>query len=654
MKQKTIRKSIAAFITVCTVVIILATLVQNGVLTRSIMIANEGEILSEKATTNASVMDEWLKEQGNIVHTIKNALAYMDKKDTDAIMDYLEINLKENEDALMYYCCFGYDKGVYPADHSELDLDPTTRDWWKQAIEKKGMIYTAPYTDFATGQMIVSIAEPLEIQGEQAVVLADITIDKLIEITNNISKDEDTQTFLVAGDNSVITHNNKEFMPKEEGNTILTEKVSLDMNSDKTTVFTDYDGTDKYVSIGKVATTGWKLGVTKNESAITAKILKNLILPLAVALVLLIVMILMLNIVVGRQLKPLGAMKSFIKEKVIGNDADKIHKSEVQEINYLLGELEDKFIATIRQTKTESSLIQNKMSSANEKIAMISDNIVDITAAMEETGANVDAQTESIQNIDATCNEVREAVEHLAEDAQTMAVRAREVVSKVEVAVPEFVSDKQNAVKMTEESRVRLEAAIEGSKVINEITEVSKAIQDIASQTNLLALNASIEAARAGEAGKGFAVVAEEIKNLSDVTNREINKVNELTAKVLENVDALSRESNSILEFLGGTVMGDYDKLENLAESYKDDATYYADVSGDLGSSAEQLSASIQSINNILNMIAVSQTELNEAVQSVNVNLQDITSASENVTTETGSVLESIDTLQGTMDTFRV
>lgn len=654
MKQKTIRKSIAAFITVCTVVIILATLVQNGVLTRSIMIANEGEILSEKATTNASVMDEWLKEQGNIVHTIKNALAYMDKKDTDAIMDYLEINLKENEDALMYYCCFGYDKGVYPADHSELDLDPTTRDWWKQAIEKKGMIYTAPYTDFATGQMIVSIAEPLEIQGEQAVVLADITIDKLIEITNNISKDEDTQTFLVAGDNSVITHNNKEFMPKEEGNTILTEKVSLDMNSDKTTVFTDYDGTDKYVSIGKVATTGWKLGVTKKESAITAKILKNLILPLAVALVLLIVMILLLNIVVGRQLKPLGAMKSFIKEKVIGNDADKIHKSEVQEINYLLGELEDKFIATIRQTKTESSLIQNKMSSANEKIAMISDNIVDITAAMEETGANVDAQTESIQNIDATCNEVREAVEHLAEDAQTMAVRAREVVSKVEVAVPEFVSDKQNAVKMTEESRVRLEAAIEGSKVINEITEVSKAIQDIASQTNLLALNASIEAARAGEAGKGFAVVAEEIKNLSDVTNREINKVNELTAKVLENVDALSRESNSILEFLGGTVMGDYDKLENLAESYKDDATYYADVSGDLGSSAEQLSASIQSINNILNMIAVSQTELNEAVQSVNVNLQDITSASENVTTETGSVLESIDTLQGTMDTFRV
>ena len=94
--------------------------------------------------------------------------------------------------------------------------------------------------------------------------------------------------------------------------------------------------------------------------------------------------------------------------------------------------------------------------------------------------------------------------------------------------------------------------------------------------------------------------------------------------------------------------------MENLAESYKDDATYYADVSGDLGSSAEQLSASIQSINNILNMIAVSQTELNEAVQSVNVNLQYITSASENVTTETGSVLESIDTLQGTMDTFRV
>ena len=123
-------------------------------------------LLTEEADGNAAVINGWLKQEGNTVNTMKNALAVMDRDDTDAIMDYLEVNLNENENALMYYCCFGYDGGVLPADHSKLDLDPTTRDWWKQAISEDGLIYTEPYTEFATGQMVVSIAEPLTIGGE--------------------------------------------------------------------------------------------------------------------------------------------------------------------------------------------------------------------------------------------------------------------------------------------------------------------------------------------------------------------------------------------------------------------------------------------------------------------------------------------------------
>ena len=66
--------------------------------------------------------------------------------------------------------------------------------------------------------------------------------------------------------------------------------------------------------------------------------------------------------------------------------------------------------------------------------------------------------------------------------------------------------------------------------------EVSQTISAIAGQTNLLALNASIEAARAGEVGRGFAVVAEEIKQLSNTTGNEIDKVNELVARITDSV----------------------------------------------------------------------------------------------------------------------
>ena len=48
-----------------------------------------------QAGTNAHVVNEWLVEDGNIVHTIRNGVAFMNTKDTDQIMDYLEVNLAD-------------------------------------------------------------------------------------------------------------------------------------------------------------------------------------------------------------------------------------------------------------------------------------------------------------------------------------------------------------------------------------------------------------------------------------------------------------------------------------------------------------------------------------------------------------------------------
>ncbi|MCH5266536.1 MAG: hypothetical protein J1F02_11590 [Lachnospiraceae bacterium] len=650
----TIKGRIALLIAVCTLVIIAVLVGNNALSTRNIMVSDEKQLLQEEKESNADVINQWLEEQGNIVHTIRNGLQYMNNSNTGNIMDYLEANLAENEYALMYYCCFAYDGGVFPADHSKLDLDPTTRGWWKLATTENKLIYTEPYTDFATGQMIVSIAEPLKIKGKQAVMLADITIDTLIQMTKDIEDGTDLEAFLLASDNSVISHDNEAFLPKEEGNTILTDVVSIDLGREDVFTFEDYDQESKYITVGTIDSTGWKLGVCQHTSVITTKIIQNLILPLILGFVLLIVMVVLLVVITSHMLKPMEIMKTFIKEKVIGTENIQPQTTETGEIKYLIGELEERFIATIRQTKQESSSIHDRMTDANNKVADISENIMEITATMEETGASVDSQTESIRNIDKTCDDVEAVVEKLAEDAQTMADRAGEILEKVGELVPELIRGKENAVTVTEENRDRLKEAIESVQVINQISDVSAAIQDIAAQTNLLALNASIEAARAGEAGKGFAVVAEEIKNLSDVTSQEISKVNDLTAKVMDSVRMLENGANSILDFLDGTVMEDYGKLENLAVTYEKDASYYAEVSSELEDSAQELSASVQSMNDVLGQISTSQGELNTAVQSVNNNLQLITSASENVTKESKDVLGSIDSLQSTMETFHV
>lgn len=650
------RKTIKGKITVQTIMYLLVALViceLVSVVTLNANMTSQSKLyINAEAQTNAGVVNEWLIEQGNIAHTITNAVAFMNTKDPDTIMNYLEKNLSENKDALMYYVCFGYDGGVLPADHSKLDLDPTTRDWWKQAIAKNGLIYTAPYKDFASGNMIVTVAEPLKIQGEQAVFLADITLETLTNQVKKVSTDENLQGFLLDADGAVVSHENEDFLPKEEGNTILSDALNTDVCN--VSELRDYDGRMKFVSTASVDATGWTFGVTEDKAVITKQIARNLIIVIALGLVMLIVVAVMTAVSVRKSLAPMETMKKFVKEKVIGTQICHKQKNEIEEIRYLIQEMEDKFIGVIRQTKAESDNIHERMQGTNSKVVSINENIMEIGAAMEETGANIDSQTANITMIDEACESAAQSIIHLADEAQEMAANAKEVAHRVESMAKELLEDKESATQVAAESKDRMQKAMQGAEVIGEIANVSSAIQEIASQTNLLALNASIEAARAGEAGKGFAVVAEEIKKLSEDTDEEISKVNDLTAKVFESVKALSRESNAVLEFINGTVMSDYNKLETLVTEYQKDTGYYNQASESIGASAENVRDSVDSINEMIDSISTAQKELSDAATSVNENLQKITYSSENMSQETKEVLESVNSLQETMQSFQV
>lgn len=650
------RKTIKGKITVQTIMYLLVALViceLVSVVTLNANMTSQSKLyINAEAQTNAGVVNEWLIEQGNIAHTITNAVAFMNTKDPDTIMNYLEKNLSENKDALMYYVCFGYDGGVLPADHSKLDLDPTTRDWWKQAIAKNGLIYTAPYKDFASGNMIVTVAEPLKIQGEQAVFLADIALETLTNQVKKVSADENLQGFLLDADGAVVSHENEDFLPKEEGNTILSDALNTDVCN--VSELRDYDGRMKFVSTASVDATGWTFGVTEDKAVITKQIARNVIIVIALGLVMLIVVAVMTAVSVRKSLAPMETMKKFVKEKVIGTQICHKQKNEIEEIRYLIQEMEDKFIGVIRQTKAESDNIHERMQGTNNKVVSINENIMEIGAAMEETGANIDSQTANITMINEACGSAAQSIIHLADEAQEMAANAKEVACRVERMAKELLEDKESATQVAAESKERMQKAMQGAEVIGEIANVSSAIQEIASQTNLLALNASIEAARAGEAGKGFAVVAEEIKKLSEDTGEEISKVNDLTAKVFESVKALFRESNAVLEFINGTVMSDYNKLETLVTEYQKDTGYYNQASESIGASAESVRDSVDSINEMIDSISMAQKELSDAATSVNENLQKITYSSENMSQETKEVLESVNSLQETMQSFQV
>lgn len=620
--------------------------------------------LQVQADKYAETINTWVESEKTMVEGTADSLEAMRTANltTDSVQSKIDAHAANRDELLNLYCGtpdkrfiqFDREAGVPDG------YDPTSRGWYQSAVEAGSTIVTDPYLDAITGNMCATIASPVYYNNEViAVIGADVTLDTITSITKDIAYETGVYGFLVDGSDNYIAHVNTDYEPDAENAVSILDTLNgiaplIENPGSQVKKLKDYDRHNKYFAISALNSCDWKLGVAVPGSNVVHTLNVMVAVSVVIAVVSMILVIVIMSNLIKKTLMPMDMMKSFIREQVIGEE-DVIHeRSEVDEIRYLIEQMEDKFISVIHKTKEESYSIQRKMSGTSEKFSGINGNIMEISGTMQQTGASVEQQTDSIRDIDENCAAVTRAVEELANETQDMAERANTIITSVEELVPELLENKRNAVSITGTSKEKLSRAIEDAKVIEQIVEVSQAISSIAGQTNLLALNASIEAARAGEAGRGFAVVAEEIKNLSMVTNDEIEKVNTLTDKVMKSVNTLSNESSSIISFLDDVVMKDYDTAARLAESYKTDASYYADVSGNLGAGAEELFASITNITNILDTINLSQSELNSAIQSVTEHLQDITAASEDVSNETEEVLDSIVSLQTTVDNFRM
>lgn len=81
---------------------------------------------------------------------------------------------------------------------------------------------------------------------------------------------------------------------------------------------------------------------------------------------------------------------------------------------------------------------------------------------------------------------------------------------------------------------------------MDEVVKLVSDVKGISDQTNLLALNAAIEAARAGEAGRGFAVVADEVRNLSQHSNKFSDEIKSVVGKASENIQ-LAQETMQMI-----------------------------------------------------------------------------------------------------------
>lgn len=537
------------------------------------------------------------------------------------------------------------------------DFKVVDRQWYKDAANSGSKVAVSdPYVDASTGQLLITISCQIKnTQGNTAGVIAeDFALSKQDSVLKSINfKDGESAFLLDRSHNYMCRYENGAIsVPKDvnekasENITGLIEKGTLGQyNSGKGNVF---------FSSYTLKDDGFTFCVTQSDRTLISSVFELIAIACLISVISIIITVIVMNIVISRNLKPVSGFMDFIKEAVVGKNKMPHMKTETEEIKYLADEMKTRFIGTIKQTSAIARDIGGSVDNTTGQIGRMNDSITEISATMEETAASVDEQTAKIQAIDSACRDVESGVGDLAQKASDMAENSAKVIEKVDKIVAELLKSRDNTISITETSRKELADAIEGARSINDIVSISESISDISDQTNLLSLNASIEAARAGEAGLGFAVVAEQIQHLSQNTSTEIEKINEIIENVLNGVNALSAKSQAILDFINDNVIPDYNKFSDLADSYTNDARYYNDVSGTLGATSEELSASITNITSSISTISEIQTQLSEGVENINENLQAMSAGSATVVSAASSMKNQSDSLSRTVGSFNI
>ena len=286
------------------------------------------------------------------------------------------------------------------------------------------------------------------------------------------------------------------------------------------------------------------------------------------------------------------------------------------------------FIATLqeimRDVKDGTVVLTESSDSMISQISRANDNITNTSAALEELAASMDTVSSTASSIKEELNIVNDAVESINSEVKTGCEKANEIQTEADAIKNDAMHKKTSAGDKVESLSQILDASVKDSEQVNQISELTKVILDIASQTNLLALNASIEAARAGDAGKGFAVVAEEISALADNSKQTAGNIQEISENVTQAVKSLSDNAMEVVEFINTTVISDYDSFVVTGEKYENTAKIMTDILSRFTEKADALDSVMKNMSDSILSITSSVEESTEAINLSATNSSEI------------------------------
>jgi methyl-accepting chemotaxis protein len=469
----------------------------------------------------------------------------------------LEGTLKTNSDyQSVYFASSKKDMVLAPKAQLPEGYDPTVRDWYKGAVEKKGEVfYSNPYEDALTKETVITISRAVldknsEIIGVTAV---DLNITNFSKSINEITIGDNGYMLIIGEDGKFITHPD----PKQIGSDFVTKLSLWDDVQDSKEGYSEYeiDGVEKFSAYMTNENTGWKFASSIDMEEITDGAAKTRNIAWILTVIFGVLSALAAFIFGKRIANNILTVKGALETAAQGDFSARVSVNTKDEFK----ELEQSFNETMDQLSTSFEKIGNSSKTVTETSSHLSVITRETNAALSEVALAIEeiAQGSNLQarNVQVSSESMKDLAQQLedislvTENMNNVSHRSMELSSKGLEQV-ELLTDKSAETKSsTVEVATIVQEVNERMEEINAIIEVITKITD---QTNLLSLNASIESARAGEHGRGFAVVANEVRKLAEQSQAsagEIKRIVDSIKAVVKNaVDSMERTNQAVTE----------------------------------------------------------------------------------------------------------
>ena len=212
---------------------------------------------------------------------------------------------------------------------------------------------------------------------------------------------------------------------------------------------------------------------------------------------------------------------------------------------------------------------------------------------------NIDEQVKASKIQKEALQKLVESSTAIGNESKNISENALENISRLD-SIFAAIEELQQSVKRIEaDYRKYMEQFKELIDQAREINNLVDSIKNISGQTYLLSFNASIEAARAGVAGKGFRIIANEVKKLSDDTDKTSEtiktKVEALTLSI-SNLEKGTLKNADELTGLAGETGATLEKFSNVRKINSQNNENVAHVTSRIENNIEDINTMIKSV----------------------------------------------------------